>query len=135
MTTAGDGGSTASDGDGSGGGEGNLDLLRDKNGKSDDGGEDDDGKSGGGDSIGISFLGRRIKAERSHIDPRLMSRRKNLVGIHTKLVCDPMMAGACLTGKVVITSSESNMMDNGVNTPARGVVVGKCMGRGVVIVL
>ncbi|GJX91683.1 hypothetical protein Tco_0345009 [Tanacetum coccineum] len=39
------GGTTVGGGDG----DGNLDLLRDKDGKSDGGGEDDDGKSDGGD--------------------------------------------------------------------------------------
>nr|GEU94494.1 hypothetical protein [Tanacetum cinerariifolium] len=71
--TAGGGGYGSGDGDTDGGSDGevNLDLLRDKNGKSDgggkddysksDGGDDDDGKSGGGD-VGISFPGRRAKA-------------------------------------------------------------------------
>ncbi|GJX56085.1 hypothetical protein Tco_0285982 [Tanacetum coccineum] len=72
-------------------GEGDLDILRDEDGKSDGGGEDDDGvKSDGGDDN---------------------------------------------DGKVVISSSESDMMTNGANTPARGVVAGKGVRRGVVVVL
>ncbi|GJX73524.1 hypothetical protein Tco_0312119 [Tanacetum coccineum] len=43
--------------------------------------------------------------------------------------------GAGLTGKVVISSSESDMMINGVNTPARGVVAGKGVGQDMVMVL
>ncbi|GJZ82318.1 hypothetical protein Tco_0647491, partial [Tanacetum coccineum] len=43
--------------------------------------------------------------------------------------------GAGLMGKVVISSAESDMMTNRMSTPARGVVVGKGVGRGVVIVL
>nr|GEV83831.1 hypothetical protein [Tanacetum cinerariifolium] len=40
-----------------------------------------------------------------------------------------------LTGKVVISSSKSDMMRNGVNTPAHGAVTGKGVGRSVVMVL
>ncbi|GKB66121.1 hypothetical protein Tco_0927533 [Tanacetum coccineum] len=90
----GDTGSGDSDTDSSDGGEGDLGLLRDKDGKSDGGGEDDDGKSNGveydygksdGSDVGISFLGRRAKAE---------------------LVGRGRVGG--LMGKVVISSSESD---------------------------
>ncbi|GJT72578.1 nucleotide-binding alpha-beta plait domain-containing protein [Tanacetum coccineum] len=51
----GGGGSGDDDTDGGGNSEGNLDLLRDKDGKSDGGSEDNDGKSDGGDdNDGIS---------------------------------------------------------------------------------
>ncbi|GKC51502.1 hypothetical protein Tco_1074247 [Tanacetum coccineum] len=42
---------------------------------------------------------------------------------------------AMLTGKVVISSSESDMMTNRVNTLVRSVVAGKGVGRGVIIVM
>nr|GEZ99704.1 hypothetical protein [Tanacetum cinerariifolium] len=107
-TATGDGdGSSDGDTDGGSDGEDDLDLLRDEDGKSDGGcedddgksdGDDDDGKSGGGD-VKISILGRQAKTglvdkgrvggewtvtQRSHLDPRLMSRRQNPVGSHTK---------------------------------------------------
>nr|GEY24925.1 hypothetical protein [Tanacetum cinerariifolium] len=69
-------------------GEGDLDLLRDEDSKSDGGGEDDDVKSDGGDDN---------------------------------------------DGKVVISFSELDMMINGANIPARGVIAKKVVGRGVVI--
>ncbi|GKE20740.1 hypothetical protein Tco_1432252, partial [Tanacetum coccineum] len=43
--------------------------------------------------------------------------------------------GAGLTSKVVISLLESDMMSNGANTLTRGVVAGKGVRRGVVIVL
>nr|GEV67263.1 reverse transcriptase domain-containing protein [Tanacetum cinerariifolium] len=134
MTTFGDGGSIAGgsddsgsigsgsgcgDGDndgGGGGGEGDLGLLRDDGGKRNGNREDDDGKidSGGeeddGNSDGSSGYQPDKNSTRSDDD------------------------SAGLTGKVVISSSESNMMTNDMSTPARGVVAGKGVGQGVVIV-
>nr|GEX53337.1 hypothetical protein [Tanacetum cinerariifolium] len=83
STYSGGGGGTGGgdgSGDGNTNGKGDLDLLQDKDGKSDCGGEDDDCKSDGGDDddgdaalhrsmatlkpsgIEITFLGRRAKA-------------------------------------------------------------------------
>ncbi|GJV03322.1 hypothetical protein Tco_1336891 [Tanacetum coccineum] len=107
------GGTAAGGGDGdtySGSdGEGDLKLLQDKDGKSDGDGEDDDGKSvsGGEDDDGISD-GSNGWASSHHQSP-------------------VDSGGAGLTGKVVISSLESDMMTNGTSTPARDVVAGKVL--------
>ncbi|GJS67952.1 hypothetical protein Tco_0682517 [Tanacetum coccineum] len=136
MTTSGGGGTVADGGDGSGGsgsgdgdtddssdGEGGLALLRMRMVKvmvvvrmmMVGVGEDDDGKSDGGD-VGISFPGLRAKA--GLVD-------KGQVGVGMR--SDDGDAG--LTGKLLISSSESDMMTNGMSTQARGVVAGKGVGR------
>nr|GEY34800.1 hypothetical protein [Tanacetum cinerariifolium] len=120
-------GTAAAGGDGSGdgytnggsNGEAGLDLLRDKDGKSDSDGEDDDGKGGsvGEDDDGISIdlwllvvsgklMSRQSEyrvTQQSRSDPRLMSLCQSLVG--------------------------SDMMTNETSTPARSVVAGKGVGR------
>ncbi|GJV60866.1 hypothetical protein Tco_1466966 [Tanacetum coccineum] len=112
---------TSCDTDSGNDGEDDLDLLQDEDGKSDSG--DDEGKSGGG-GVRISFPGRRGKSG-------LVSRGQ-VGGEWTTDVVEPCKAGvlsddggAGLTGKVVISLSKSDMMTNGTNTPARGVVAGK----------
>ncbi|GJT73833.1 hypothetical protein Tco_1033119 [Tanacetum coccineum] len=90
-------------------GEGDLGLLRDDDGKSD--GDDDEPRC-------------NPKSPSSSIDGK--GKASSPVGSHTKSVCDLV---------IVISSSELDMMTSGANTPARGVVTGKLVGRGVVIVL
>ncbi|GJQ92204.1 hypothetical protein Tco_0003343 [Tanacetum coccineum] len=151
ICSGGGGSGGSGSGDGGSDDEGDLDLLRDMDGKSDggedddgksDGGEDDDGKSDGGENddgksdggedddvksdgggVGISFPGRQAKAGLVGRD------QPNKAGMRSD------DDGAGLMGKVVISSSESDRMKNEMSTPARGVVAEKGVGRGVVIVL
>ncbi|GJS55862.1 hypothetical protein Tco_0629224 [Tanacetum coccineum] len=106
---AGSDGADGGDGiDGGGSGEGDLDLLRDVDGKSDGDGEDGDGKSDGDDS-------ECEVTQQSQSNPRLVRHSPK---------------GRSLS-KVVVSSSYLDMMINGTSTPVRSVVAGK----GVVIVL
>ncbi|GKE06394.1 hypothetical protein Tco_1398412 [Tanacetum coccineum] len=119
-------------------GKGDLDLIQDEDGKSDGGGgEDDDVKSDGGDdNDGISdgtvwvwsdsAVSLRSSSDKSSPE---FSRWPHQAGVRSG------DDGEGLTGKVVISSSESDMMTNGANTPVRSVVAGKGVRRGAVIVL
>ncbi|GJT64253.1 hypothetical protein Tco_1015733 [Tanacetum coccineum] len=122
------GGSGSGDGDtdGGGDGEGDLDLLRDEDGKSDGDDKDDDGKSDGGEDDD----GNSDGSYGYHVDNGLEGRDRP-----DKADMRSGDDGAGLTGKVVISSSESDMMRNRMSTPTRGVVAGKAVGRGLVIVL
>ncbi|GKB83161.1 hypothetical protein Tco_0950056 [Tanacetum coccineum] len=105
--TSGGGGSGDGVTNGGGDGEGDLDLLRDKDGKSDGDGEDNNGKSDSGSKDDDGISDGTNKASMRSDD-----------------------GGAGLTGKVVISS---DMMTNGANTLACGVVAGKGVRQGLVL--
>ncbi|GKC48676.1 hypothetical protein Tco_1071421, partial [Tanacetum coccineum] len=107
---------------------------KDDDGKSGNGGEDDDGISDGSSGWWCSSPSvHGCSVAKWHRDLLSWSKGKGRASSHHQSPVDS--GGAGLTGKVVISSSESDMMTNGMSTPARGVVAGKGVGRGVVIVL
>nr|GEW88718.1 ribonuclease H-like domain-containing protein [Tanacetum cinerariifolium] len=105
------------------GGEGDLDLLRYEDGKSNDGDEDDDGKSDGADDNDVWVWSDLAVSLRSSYDES----SPESSGYPYKAGMRFGNGGAGLT--------ESDMMKNGAKTLALGVVEGKGEGRGVVIVL